>query len=532
MPDFPYTQERALSQWSNFHGTIEDVPVPLYCTPDAPTEIGLDLPSALQRHGEALRAIVDYCVSANPPRPLRVMGSRWSLSNIIRPMEVVIDPVNLNRTLVAPINCLTPAYRNGRYAKGYRPFFAQAGAEIGLINSRLAQIRLALQTSGASDGHRIGGCIATGTHGAAIDIGAVHDTILGLHVIVNGDHSVFLHRATNPCFTSDLAAQLAQVTGIPTEDRAEDDLFHAAQVSLGSLGVVHAVALEAAPLYKLRRVLTVRDTRDQELWDALTSLNTGPLHPDTAERPYHVEVVINPYKWNRRDNAFVSLMWKVPAAEDEFHLTSRVAEPEVPSEALTFIGHLSDVFDGPILNHLFRSKLAIQIKRRYRPGRYEPRFPGEMFGPTSLPSRQGTSTELVIDARDAQRAHDAIRQVLRDHAEEGELLLGVLALRFTRSTDALLGLNAKQPSCFLELPSIRNDEVHKIYRHIWEEFDRQSIDFTCHWGQIGGFDRARIDRYFGADRVNRWLAARDAILTTPNERDAFASPVLAEAGLV
>lgn len=531
MPDFPFTEEREVTRWSNFHGTIEDVPVPVYCTPDVPSELGDNPPPSYKRHGDALSAIVNYCVDANPPKRLRVVGSRWSLSNIVRPSDVLIDPGNLNRMLLVNPDWLTSAYRNGRYVQGYRPVFVQSGAEIGYINGRLGQIRLALQTSGASDGHRIAGCIATGSHGAAIGIGAVHDTVLGFHIIVGGGRSLFLHRGTHPCFTPALATWFEQVTGVPTDDRPEDDPFLAAQVSLGSLGVVHGVVIEAAPLYRLRRVVSVWDSSERELWDALTTLNTQPLHEDIDDAPYHVELVINPHKRLRDDDAFLSLMWETDAG-DELPLPRGMVDPEVASDVLTFVGHLSDLFDGPISTGIFRKVITEQLERRYRPGAKQPRFPGEVFGPSSLPPGQGTSTELVVAAEDAERATNVILEVLKRRARYGELLLGVVALRFTASTQALLGLNAKAPSCFIELPSVKNREVLDLYDRIWRALDTENIAFTCHWGQVGGFDRGRIDRYFGAERVNRWLAARASILTTPNERAAFASPILEEAGLI
>lgn len=530
MADFPFTEESAVTRWSNFHGTIEDVAVPLYCTPDVPSEIGSDAPRAFKRHGDALSAIIDFCVSANPPKRLRVVGSRWSLSNIVRPSDVLIDPGNLNRMLRVNPDWLTAAYKDDRFAQGYRPVFVQGGAEIGSINRRLAQVHLALQTSGASDGHRIAGCIATGTHGAAIGIGAVHDTVLGLHLIIGGGRSLFLHRGTNPCFTPDFANWLAEVTGISTTDSPDDDLYHAAQVALGSLGVVHGVVIEAAPLYRLRRMVSIWDSSEDELWDALTSLNTRPLHEDIDEVPYHVELVINPYKRLRDDDAFLSLMWKTDAG-DMLPLPPGVVDPEVATDVLTFVGHLSDLFDGPISSSVFSKIITEQLERRYQPGEKPPLFPGNVFGPSSLPPGQGTSTELVLAAADAKRATDVILDVLKRRARHGELLLGVVALRFTASTQALLGLNAKAPSCFIELPSVKNLEVHDLYERIWRQLDAEDIPFTCHWGQIGGFDRDRIDRYFGADRVNRWLAARQTLLPTPEERTAFASPILEEAGL-
>ena len=537
MPNFPYTEERSFI-WRNYHETIRNVRVPTYCTVDVLSE--QDSPPAFERHGEALCAIVDYCVAANPHKLLRVMGSRWSFSNIVKPTEVLIDPVNLNQMCLVNKDSLTENYINNRYNKGcYRPVFVQSGAEIGFINRKLEHMGLALQTSGASDGQRIAGCIATGTHGAAIGIGAVHDTILGLHIIVGEEsgRSLFVHRSTDPCFTSGFAEWLEKVTKITTQDKPDDDLFRAAQVSLGSLGVVHGVILEAAPLYKLRRTVKLRDSSDPDLWEDLRELWTVPDSKNIfSETPYHIEVIFNPHKSNGKKDVYLSLMYKEAPADPGLYSTNPPKEPAFTSDTLDLIGCLSDRLDAPIANilfKLFQPAITNEIRRRYNPDKQGSYFPGQVFGSLSrpLPPKIGVSTELVVDADHAQDAYEVIRGVLTRRARKGEHLLGVVGLRFTKSTEAFLGLNAKEPSCFIDLPSIRNDEVLDLYERIWKELDKCGVDFTCHWGKVGGFDRNRIDRYFGHDRVKKWLKARKRLLTTKVEQQVFASPLLKEAGL-
>lgn len=533
MPDFPYTQEHSSVKWRNFHGTIGPITIPMYCVLDVPSELGANPPHAFRRHGDALQAIIQHCVDAS--KPLRVVQPGWSFSSIVEPSEVAVDLGNLNQIYLVNANWLTSAYRDDSYITGRRPVFIQSGAEISHINYQLGQKNLALQTSGASDGQRIGGCIATGTHGAAIDVGAVHDTVLGLHVILGNGTGVFLHPKTNPCFTAEVAAWLESVTGVPTTDTPDDSLFHAAQVSLGSLGVVHGVILEAVPIYKLRRVVTLHDSKDQELWNALHTLETGPLHPDTQMKPYHVEVVINPYKRNRKEDAFVCLMWK-DNADGERPLPEPRPKSPYPSDILSLVGQFSDSIDIPVLADVvgFRRKLTKIIRKRYPLGETPALFPGQVFGSATFPIPKGigADTEMVVDTVDAQRAFNVIRGVLTSRAREGEHLLGVVGMRFTASTKALLGLNVKAPSCFIDLPSVRNEEALHLYQLIWEELERDGINFTCHWGKIGGFDRSRIDQYFGPDRVEEWLRAREKLLRTEVEQDVFTSPLLNKAKLV
>lgn len=526
LPTFPYTDVKALRAWSNFHGTIADKSIAVYCTPDVAGATGLDAPRKLMRHGQALRAIIAHCLSHDPPLSLRALGARWSLSNIIEPEHVAVDTAYLNTMLKVKPDWLADDYRDGRLAQGYVPMFIQGGTTINSINRRLADVGLALQTSGASDGHRIAGCIATGSHGAAIQIGAVHDTVLGVHLIVAEDKSVFVQPATAPACKDEVADWLQGQTGIACTSVRDDDLFDAAQVSLGGLGFVHAVILEAAPLYTLRGRTIVGPRDDAAIWAAIESMDTRPLHPDVPALPYHFQVVRSPYARADEDGAFVSLMWKEPVGTS----TLTVPMPAVPgtsSDTMGLLGKLSEVLDGSLGTEIIKKVIAKQITDRYRPGDWPAAFPGHVFGPTGTAAGEGTSTEIVVDQADTRAAVQAIEGVLAEEALGGSLLLGAVALRFVPKTFALLGMNINPMNCYIELPSIRNAEVEHIYTRCWDALEQQAIAFTCHWGQVHGLSPARLRQYFGA-RVDQWIAARRAILTSNGTRRVFVNPLLDE----
>src|SRR4029078_4368692 len=101
-----------------------------------------------------------------------------------------LDTPFMNTIWRVAADSLTDSYKQTRGAEGRVPVLVQSGTEGSAITRRLADIGLALQTSGAGDGHRIAGCIATGTHGSALGVGAVHDTILGLHIVVAPNQAV------------------------------------------------------------------------------------------------------------------------------------------------------------------------------------------------------------------------------------------------------------------------------------------------------------------------------------------------------
>jgi hypothetical protein len=527
-PKFPFTEAKSVTRWSNYSGTIGPRAVPLYCTPDVMADAGTDAPRKLRRHGAALAAIIQHAWST-PGATLRAVGSRWSFSSIIQPGDIVVDPANLNTLLKLKPEWLTEKYRQGRFARGFVPVFAQGGAQIASINRRLLDVGLALQTSGAGDGHRLAGCIATGTHGSALGIGAVHDTVLALHLIVAPNDSVLLQPRDGAC-GPEVAAWLERETGIPTRPLHDDVLFAAAQVGLGSLGFVHGVVLETARLYALRGSILARPFADADVWKTIGDMDTTRLHPKITERPYHFEVVFHPYPSNSRPGAFVRMFWKVPA-DDIPHDSPLPVPPDLASDTMGLIAKLSGLVDGALPTLVLRTVIGDQLNNRYKPGDRAPRLPGMVWGPTSLPPGSGTSTEVVVDQRRAHRALDILFEILRERAEKGEHLLGAVATRFVPKTRALLGMNQSDMSCFIELPSIRNSEVENIYRSFWDALEKDNLPFTCHWGQAHGLNETRLRKYFG-DHVDRWKKARDQLLSTSEARRVFQSAILGEVGLL
>src|SRR5688572_14199928 len=174
---FPHTRVLVHPNWSNYSGTIAGRSIPVFCS----LEGGADV-SIMKKHGDAIRAIVRHCFAQDPPQKLRVVGSAWSFSSVIEPDKVALDPSAMTfRHRVTP-DQLSAEYAP-RAAEGYVPYYFQGGTGVASINERLGRDGLALQTSGGGNGHRIGGCIATGTHGSALGIGALHDTVLALHLV-------------------------------------------------------------------------------------------------------------------------------------------------------------------------------------------------------------------------------------------------------------------------------------------------------------------------------------------------------------
>jgi len=525
VPDFPHTPTPRPAVWTNFHGTIENAQVDLLCVPESPRT---DPEQRMHDHAAALDAIVRHCFDQT--MRVRMLGAGWSLSNVIRPNHVFVDPAHMNAILSLDPGCTTQAYRT--FAAPHRgvPVLVENGTHVSRINRVLAEsFGLALRTSGAGNGHRIAGCIATGTHGAAIGVGAVHDTVLALHVLVGPGRAVLLQPST-PWFSPALAARLASVTGIPTEDRPGDDAFHAAQVSLGSIGIVLGVVLDAVPLYGLRRrVIGVAhdDPKLDVVLEVLANLDYRRLYPTETEAPYHFQVIYNPYPSAQSPAAYVNAMWREETAPPATH--PGTPAPDGASDLIAVIAHLVQGLSGAIPDAIIRSTINRRLEDRYRPGDYAPAIPGEVFGQTQLPPGEGTSIELVVNQPDLRVAIPLILDTLRTAADDGHHHLGAIGVRLVRKTDALLGMNIHPISAFIELPSVRNQDAIFVHNRVWTALDARGIRYTCHWGQLHNLTKPRLQVWYG-DRLDRWVAAREALLE-PKGRTVFRSDLLGDVGL-
>jgi hypothetical protein len=522
-PTFPNTHVKSV-EFTNYSGVISNRPVSVYCTPD-----GGDDRSVLRVHGDAVRAIVGYAFDQVPAATLRTIGSTWSFSNLIEPGTIVLDPCNFTFVERVPAEFFTQGYQE-RSGRGFVPLFVEGGAQIGALNRRLGtDLKLALQTSGAADGQRIAGALSTGTHGAALQVGALHDTMLGFYLVVAPNQAVFVQSSSAQFASSEIAPWLEEQTGIPTRHEADDTLFRAALVGLGSLGVVFGVVIEATPLYLLKSKTLARPHDDPAVWQAIRTLDTSPLHPETVLHPYHFNVTMHPYPESGKPGLIPTLMWKVPAGDTPFDAPLPGA-PRASTDLLSLIGNLTqavgNVLTAPLEHLVLQQMISAQLHLQDGTGEG---FPGRVFGPTSLPPGSGASTELVVDHADSQRALDLVFKVLGERASRGDFLLGAIGVRFVPQTQAFLGMNVNAMNTYIELPSIRNDGVLRIYQALWDGFEQAGIPFTCHWGQLSGMNETRLRRYFGG-RVDAWKSARARLLDATGQR-VFAAAMLRDVGL-
>lgn len=517
LPRFPNTSAAPLARWSNFHHTIVDRPVPAYLTPGAHSRDGARL-------AQALSAILEYC-AAEPPQRLCTVGSRWSLSNVLDPAEVILDPGVWNQLAAVEPGWISEDYRRHAAESGRVPVIVQGGTQIRTLNEILGRAGLALQVTGASDGHRIAGCIATGTHGSHLKVGAVHDTILGVYLVTEPGRACLLQ----PCrrvFSGELARWFSDATTLQTDDVADDELFEAALVGLGGLGFVHSVIVEAVPLYQWHGHSMARALGDADVWHAIETLDTRRL--DATPDPDYFSVIFSPFAGKSSHGCTATLLWK--CAPITSYASAQPVQAATSTDLSRLLSDLIPRVDGGLVGDALAHVIAQQTAEQYPAGRIAPVFPGTYFGPTTLPEGNGRSSEVVVDHRHARRAVQTVLQSLQREGDAGRHLLGGVGVRFAPRTRASLGMNIHPMNTYIEFPSLNSAATSTIQRAVWRALRDADVPFICHWGQEYGMDPLSVSRYYG-DRLVRWRRARTRLLRTPALRAVFVNPLLERLGL-
>lgn len=185
-----------MSTWRNWAGT------------ESATGVELLRPASADELAAAVKAAADQ------GKRLKAVGSGHSFTGCSVPEQVMIR--------LDGLSSITNADKaSGRVTVG-------AGTGLRKLNAGLAAFDLAMANLGDIDKQTISGAISTGTHGTGARLGGLATQVVGLE-LVTADGSV-LH-----CSADENA-----------------DVFDAARISVGALGVITSLTLQCVPAFLLR----------------------------------------------------------------------------------------------------------------------------------------------------------------------------------------------------------------------------------------------------------------------------------------
>jgi hypothetical protein len=493
------------SPWINKHKNVSQEFDRLYSVSNPPRPI-TDFFGDLRLTVAALQNLIKEAIRDKVT--LRAIGGGWSLSQAAVTNGRLIDTLALNWAFPADETSIATAYKGDPALL----MFLQCGVSIREANDILfgRPTKLALKTSGASNGQTIAGAVATGTHGSRFRFGSMADYVVGMHIITGPDRAIWLERASYPVLSDGLIEKLgAQLI-------RDDTLFNAALISFGSFGIIHGVMIEADPIYLLE-VSRSRMKIDEKLKRAMQTLDFAEIDlPDKSKEPFHFEVVINPHDIGK--GAYVTYMY------DRRYRSDYAPPPVSPGglgpgdDVLGVMGNISQrlpALVGKLVNLVVPAEYPLLKKVLGTPG--------EIFY-SNTDFQKAMSAEIGIALEDPTKVLDLMLAT-----PEVKSYPGLLAFRWVKGSKALMAFTKFAATCTIELPAAYSDRTMNYYNAVWQALERANIPYTLHWGQINNFTPDRVQNMYGA-AVDDWLKSRNTLLDAKT-RAVFSSPFLQQCGL-
>ena len=459
---------------------------------------------------------------------MRAMGNGWSFSEVAVCDGGVIDTKALRLSFALRDSFVAPEYLSSGKKSGDL-FFVQCGMSILQLNEKLEAGGRSLKASGASNGQSIAGATATGTHGSAYKVGAVHDTIVGLHVITGVNHHVWLEKKSNPVASDEF------INWLGAEKISDDDIFNSAVVSFGCFGFIHGILIETEPVFLLEEHRSGQIPYDQALINAINNADfTGiqqllPYGIGTTDKElYHFEVLINPHKFepgNANKGVFFKIMYKIP-------YTPNYPKRERDSEGFTYgentLGLVQTILDtiGPVIS----APLVPPLVNTLMPLAFKPVPPafgtiGETFNNTKF---RGKAASGAIGMSRADASH-VLEEIISINKHTP--FPGALALRFVKGSDALLAFTKFPATCVLEMDGVDCNESRAFFQKVWDSLEAMNIPYTVHWGKFNfNLNIDRIKKMYGETNLDKWSNSRNQLMDTTTQK-VFTNDFMKQCGL-
>lgn len=362
---------------------------------------------------------------------LRVTGSGHSFTPIVETEHTLLDISALSGVVTADPATLRATVR--------------AGTPLSEVGAPLWQNGLSLANQGDVDTQTISGAIATGTKGSGPSFGSLSSTVRGLRLV-------------------DGRGDLVTIT----ED--EPELLHAAQVSIGMLGVVVDLNLQCVPAYKLREHNSVLPYSEVTArWDEfLTSyrhFSFWYLPTDESSAMYDLGVL-------PRDHCVVKLLTE-----------ESTATPDVEAEPGARTGRAHLIYPDATTDLRFHE------------------------------------LEYMVPAQHGRDALETVRDLmLTRHTDQ----ISPVQIRWQQADDAYLSAQYHRDTVSVSV----SGKPGTIYEPFLRDLDRelQNYDARPHWGKIHYLTRDRVEalypRYDDFQRIRREFDP-DGVFLNPHLRDLF-----------
>ncbi len=504
MTNMASTIKTEINTWDTFHN---NGPFPTKILYQTSLEEKASMPSVTDRYNDAAAEIQRLLKDAlDSQEGFRAYGSAWSMSHIAHQK----DNMHFNAAMNLKRNISADEMHPGTTYLQEDLFLFQCGNIIKEINNFLFENGKSLKAMGASNGQSIAGCISTGVHGSALDVGAVQDNVVGINLVIGdgADDIVYLERHTKPALND------VFVNRIKARVIRNDGLFNAALVSLGSFGFIHGVVMDTEDRFLLNRyvkkiakdtALQLAQTMAFEDSDFSVPGETGA--DGRPNRPFHYKVFINPYV-NDTEYA-IEVMYKKPYHKDYPDPVPLIKTAIYRDLILLFVS-IAEKFKKsiPTLIKFLQSAVLPPVDFQVTGTLGEIFWDAGYQGPAYACS-------IGVDCRDSPKALELLVNLARN---EGPIP-GIYAMRFVKQSSATIAFTKFPVTCMIEIDGLNwNPKTDKLISlpdfctRIIEVFQANNIPFTEHWGKNADWSFPGLVQHMYGNNAQLWKQYRSALL--------------------
>lgn len=525
--------------WTNLHGTLSAT------VADHRGLVGDGGEASFAQFGAQAAAIKGLLATLKATaRPLAIQGSSWSFSRIItpeNPQGAWLETGRANDLLTVGADDLaTPPAPDADVPP---LVMAGGGAKLIALNAFAEANGMSLRTSGSYCGQSVAGAIGSGVHGSVMDYGAIQNHVRGLLMVISPDEAVWIEPGPQPILSDAVVAQFA--------DRrvCDAELFGAALVHIGAMGVIVAALLELAPYYEIEVFRTMKALNG----NAIAQLASGQWRAFVRDLgvdrdPLFIEVIVNPFLPTKllgflpAPRAMITVYFKAPP---RLH---GIVEGEMGLLAPQLRGGLDDILqliargivkDPDLLpTWSLPAIAAAEFAKELTPhGPLPPASWGTVHGQFSPHTVLGVVPPLHNDSFAFPR--ERLAQAL-SVAHRAFLLSGtghlVWTLRFVAQSAGTMAFTRFSRNVVINMDGIRSRHTTRAVDAIRKALDGKGIPYAQHWGKMGVMTPDLIERQFGPSTdpgtpLARWRAARARLVPDPAMRAIFANAAVCDWGL-
>lgn len=417
--------------------------------------------------------LVGYVKQASDQhKTIRMTGSGHAHSDVAVSEEFLLTPKRLSAPLVLD---------RSRLKTPDNPLMVrvQSGMRIRELNQYLDGLDLALENLGGFDGQTIAGVAMTATHGSGLGYGPIASQILSLQMVGEGGVMLQIEPSNGITNPESFPGTLEEAPDIPVRLIQDDDIFNAATVSVGSMGIVYSVTLRTDHKFWLREVRTFAKWNDIKAPGGfLDRVVHGQPVDDGDVQPDYYEIQYNPYPIQGDQSVLITRRYK------SYEKLVTVGERgQAGTEALS---GLITVVEKPLawlLNHY--PQLAPPLIEQALHSQEDPGYNNISYKIFNIGVVNYTDAMAIEVGVDLQQTVDVVERafaIADEFRQQGIVHSAPASIRFVKASDAMIAMQQGRPTMMLEIIIVKGVNNYMDLLRTYEQKLMEEFGARPHWG--------------------------------------------------